>query len=136
MQIATSVTLVPLHNPVDLAETVATMDAICDGRFIFGIGLGYREEEYTAFGIRRRDRVPRLLEALEVMKLLWTEDEVEFNGSFYRVPKIRPTCSPTQKPHPPIWVAAHQDEAIRRAARLGYAWFVSPHSTLSVVEDR
>ena len=72
MQIAATIILVPLHNPVEMAESVATMDAICNGRFIFGVGLGYRDDEYIAFGVRRRDRVARFLEALEVMKLLWT----------------------------------------------------------------
>ena len=53
MEVAATVILVPLHNPVELAESVATMDAICGGRFIFGVGLGYRDEEYTAFGVER-----------------------------------------------------------------------------------
>ena len=136
MQVAATVILLPLHNPVEIAEMVATMDGICDGRFIFGIGLGYREEEYSAFGIQRKDRVPRLLEALEIMKLLWTEDEVEFEGTFYRVPRIKSTCRTTQKPYPPIWVAANNDVAIRRAARLGYPWIVNPHATVSLVEKQ
>ena len=136
MRVAAAVILLPLHNPVDMAEAVATMDAICYGRFIMGVGLGYREEEYAAFGIRRRDRVPRLLEALEVMKLLWTGDEVEFQGSFYRVPRTKSTCLPVQKPHPPIWLAANGDSAIRRAARLGYPWLINPHATVSQVESQ
>ena len=134
MQVASTIVLLPLHNPVDMAESVTTMDAICNGRFIFGVGLGYREEEYSAFGIRRQDRVPRLLEALELMKLLWTQNEVEFEGSFYRVPKITPTTRPIQKPHPPIWLAANNDSAIQRAGRLGYPWLINPHSTLATVE--
>ena len=136
MQVAATVILLPLHNPVDMADMVATMDAICNGRFIFGVGLGYREEEYAAFGVRRKDRVPRLLESLEIMKLLWTEDEVEFEGEFYRVPKTKPTCRPVQVPHPPIWVAANHDEAIRRSARLGYPWVINPHATVSMVEGQ
>ena len=134
MQVAAAIILAPLHNPVDMAETVATMDAICGGRFIFGVGLGYREEEYAAFGIKRKDRVPRLLEALDIMKLLWTEDEVSFEGQFYHVPKIRPTCRPIQKPYPPIWIAANHDMAIRRAARLGCPWIINPHATVSLIE--
>ena len=136
MHVAATVILAPLHNPVDMAETVATMDAICKGRFIFGIGLGYREEEYAAFGISRKDRVPRLMEALEVMKLLWTGEEVEFNGTFYNVPRIKSTCRPIQRPHPPIWMAANQDAAIRRAARLGYPWLINPHATVSLLANQ
>ena len=91
MEVAATVILVPLHNPVELAESVATMDAICGGRFIFGVGLGYRDEEYTAFGVERGERVSRLREALDVMKLLWSQEEVEFSGKYYQVPRVSPS---------------------------------------------
>ena len=133
MEVAATVILVPLHNPVEIAESVATLDAICEGRFIFGIGLGYREEEYAAFGVEPGQRVGRMREALEVMKLLWTEEEVEFHGRYYNVPPVRPATRPVQRPHPPIWVAANGDAAIRRAARWGYPWLVNPHATVSMV---
>ena len=133
MEVAATVVLAPLHNPVELAESVATMDAICDGRFIFGVGLGYRDEEYTAFGIARGERVARLRESLEVMKLLWTQEEVEFEGRYYRVPRVSPATRPVQQPHPPIWVAANNDAAIRRAARWGLPWLVNPHATVEMV---
>ncbi len=133
MQVAATVVLVPLHNPVELAESVATMDAICGGRFILGVGLGYREEEYTAFGVERGQRVGRLREALAVMKRLWTEEELEFHGKYYQVPRVRPATRPVQQPHPPIWVAANGDAAIRRAARWGYPWLVNPHATVPMV---
>jgi alkanesulfonate monooxygenase SsuD/methylene tetrahydromethanopterin reductase-like flavin-dependent oxidoreductase (luciferase family) len=133
MEVAATIILVPLHNPVELAESVATMDAICQGRFIFGVGLGYREEEYAAFGVERGQRVGRLREALEVMKLLWTAEEVEFQGKYYRVPRTTPVTRPVQQPHPPIWVAANNDAAIRRAARWGYPWLINPHATTPMV---
>jgi alkanesulfonate monooxygenase SsuD/methylene tetrahydromethanopterin reductase-like flavin-dependent oxidoreductase (luciferase family) len=133
MQVAATVVLVPLHNPVELAESVATMDAICGGRFVLGVGLGYREEEYTAFGVERGQRVGRLREALEVMKRLWAEEEMEFHGKYYQVPRVRPATRPVQQPHPPIWVAANGDAAVRRAARWGYPWLINPHATVPVV---
>ena len=133
MEIAATVILVPLHNPVEMAESVATMDAICNGRFIFGIGLGYRDEEYAAFGMVRSQRVSRTREALEVMKLLWTEEEVEFSGDYYHVPRTKVATRPMQNPHPPIWVAANHDSAIRRAARWGYPWLINPHATVPMV---
>ena len=136
MEVAATVILVPLHNPVEMAESVATMDAICRGRFIFGVGLGYREEEYAAFGVERSQRVGRLREALEVMKLLWTEEEVEFQGKYYQVPLTRPATRPVQQPHPPIWVAANSDAAIRRAARWGYPWLINPHATVPMVAEQ
>ena len=136
MEVASTVVLLPLHNPVELAESVATMDSICGGRFIFGIGLGYRDEEYIAFGVERSERVQRMGEALEVMKRLWTEDEVEFQGKYFRVPRVKPATRPVQKPHPPIWVAANNDAAIRRAARWGYPWLVNPHATVPMVAQQ
>ena len=136
MQVAATVVLLPLHNPVDLAESVATMDAICGGRFVFGIGLGYRDEEYMAFGVDRSERVERMNESLELMKLLWTEDEVEFHGKYYNVPKVKPATKPVQKPYPPIWVAANNDVAIRRAARWGYPWLINPHATVPMVAEQ
>ncbi|HLF04692.1 MAG TPA: LLM class flavin-dependent oxidoreductase [Dehalococcoidia bacterium] len=136
MQVAATVVLVPLHNPVELAESVATMDAICGGRFILGVGLGYREEEYTAFGVQRGQRVGRLREALEVMKRLWAEEELEFHGKYYQVPRVRPATRPVQQPHPPIWVAANGDAAVRRAARWGYPWLINPHATVPMLTQQ
>lgn len=136
MEVAATVILVPLHNPVELAESVATMDAICNGRFIFGVGLGYRDEEYTAFGVERGQRVGRLREALDVMKLLWTGEEMEFQGKYYQVPRTTPVTRPVQQPHPPIWVAANSNAAIRRAARWGYPWLINPHATIPMVAQQ
>ena len=84
-------------------------------------------------GSERGQRVGRLRESLQVMKRLWTEEEVEHRGKFYHVPRVKPSTRPVQKPHPPIWVAANGDSAIRRAARWGYPWLVNPHATVPTV---
>jgi alkanesulfonate monooxygenase SsuD/methylene tetrahydromethanopterin reductase-like flavin-dependent oxidoreductase (luciferase family) len=133
MRVGATVFLLPLLNPIDLAEQVATLDVICEGRFIFGVGLGYREEEYAAFGMRRRERVPRLQEGLEVIKRLWTEEEVTHHGRFFQLTKARMVLKPIQAPHPPIWLAANNDAAVERAARLADAWIINPHAKLSVL---
>ena len=135
MQVAATVILVPLHNPVDLAESIATLDAITNGKFVFGVGLGYREEEYTAFGVQRGERVGRFNEAMDLIKRLWSDEEVEFNGKYYTVPKTKISTRPVQTP-PPIWVAANNDVAIRRAARWGYPWLINPHATVPMVADQ
>ena len=135
MQVAATVILVPLHNPVELAESIATLDAITNGKFVFGVGLGYRDEEYTAFGIQRGERVGRFNEAMDLIKRLWSEEEVEFNGKYYTVPKTKISTRPVQNP-PPIWVAANNDVAIRRAARWGYPWLINPHATVPMVADQ
>ena len=136
MQIAATVILVPLHNPVELAESVSTLDAITNGKFVFGVGLGYRDEEYSAFGVQRGERAGRMNEAMDLIKRLWSEDEVEFNGKYYTVPKTKISTRPVQNPHPPIWVAANNDVAIRRAARWGYPWLINPHATVPMVADQ
>ena len=72
--------LVPLYNPVDLAERAATMDIMTNGGFTLSAALGYRDEEYDAFGVDRKKRVSRYVECLEVVRRLWTEEEVTFHG--------------------------------------------------------
>jgi alkanesulfonate monooxygenase SsuD/methylene tetrahydromethanopterin reductase-like flavin-dependent oxidoreductase (luciferase family) len=136
MRIGILVFLLPLHNPVDIAEQVATLDAISHGRMIVGVGLGYRPEECAAFGISMAERVPRLLEGLEVMRRLWTQTEVEFSGRYYKVPRSRSTIRTVQQPHPPIWMAANQDVAVRRVGQLGYPWIMNPHVTLDLLQHQ
>jgi alkanesulfonate monooxygenase SsuD/methylene tetrahydromethanopterin reductase-like flavin-dependent oxidoreductase (luciferase family) len=136
MRLGATVILLPLLNPVDVAEQVATMDVICEGRFIFGVGLGYRDEEYAAFGVRRQERVPRFQEGLQVIKRLWTEEEVTHRGRFFQLTRARMVLKPAQKPHPPIWFAANNDRAVERAARLADAWIINPHAKLGVLEHQ
>ena len=134
MRIVLSVLLLPLYSPAEVAENVATLDVISGGRVVFGVGLGYRDIEYEAFNVERRHRVPRFLESLELVKRLWTEDEVSFEGKHFRLKDAVCTIRPIQKPHPPIWIAANNDQMVHRAGRLGYAWFLNPHVTLTTLD--
>ena len=136
MDVATAVNLLPLHNPIALAENISTMDAICEGRFILGIGLGYRSEEYQAFGVKPNERLGRMLECLEIIKLLFTKDEVEYNGRYYNIPKTTSATTTLAKPHPPIWVAANSINAIKRAASWGYSWLINPHATMAMISQQ
>jgi alkanesulfonate monooxygenase SsuD/methylene tetrahydromethanopterin reductase-like flavin-dependent oxidoreductase (luciferase family) len=134
MELCLSVLLMALLNPVQTAEEVASLDIMSEGRAVFGVGLGYRDVEYEAFGVALKDRVPRMLEALDLIKRLWTEEVVTFEGRFFRVHDATCTIRPVQKPHPPIWIAANADPAVVRTARLGYPWFVNPHAALPTIE--
>jgi alkanesulfonate monooxygenase SsuD/methylene tetrahydromethanopterin reductase-like flavin-dependent oxidoreductase (luciferase family) len=136
MRVGATVLLLPLLNPVDVAEQVATLDVICEGRFIFGVGLGYRDEEYEAFGVRRGERVPRFLEALGLIKRLWVEDEVTHHGRFFHLTRARLALKPVQRPHPPVWFAANNDGAVERAARMADTWVINPHAKLSILQDQ
>lgn len=126
MLMGTSVLLLPLHPPVQVAEDFAALDAITNGRVVLGVGMGYRAEEFAAFGIDPKERVGRMYEGLDLIKQLWTQEEVEFNGKYYHVPRVRPTAKPVQQPHPPIWVGAGVDAAVRRVGRHGYTWVIPP----------
>jgi alkanesulfonate monooxygenase SsuD/methylene tetrahydromethanopterin reductase-like flavin-dependent oxidoreductase (luciferase family) len=124
------VLLASLHNPVEVAECIASLDAIWRGNFVFGVGLGYRDVEFDAFGVPRGQRVRRFEQCLEVVKRLWTEEDVSFENEICKLSDVTMTCRPIQQPHPPIWFAANNDRAVQRAARLGDSWFINPHATM------
>ena len=134
MRLIAGIILLSLQNPVALAEDIGTLDAICNGQFTLGVALGYREPEFRAFGVAKADAVPRLLEALSVLTRLWTEEKVEHHGRFFTIPGVSLTTRPVQHPHPPIWMGADSDPAVRRAARLANTWYINPHAKLETLE--
>ncbi|MCY4417463.1 MAG: LLM class flavin-dependent oxidoreductase [Chloroflexi bacterium] len=136
MMLATSVLLLPLLNPVDVAEQAATLDHIAEGRFILGIGLGYRPEEFEAFGTKMSQRGARCTEALGLMRRLWSDDEVTHHGRYYNVTGARPTARPYQKPHPKIWQAAMSDPAVRRVGRSGDIFYVGPAQSNATIRHQ
>lgn len=136
MTIGTNLLLLPLHNPVDVAEQYATMDVIAGGRFVLGVGLGYRSQEYEAFGVDRKTRARRFEEAIELLKRLWTEDHVTFEGLFFRVNDVSIRPRPLQKPRPPIWIGAAADPAVRRAALVGDAWISTSLATFATIKEQ
>jgi alkanesulfonate monooxygenase SsuD/methylene tetrahydromethanopterin reductase-like flavin-dependent oxidoreductase (luciferase family) len=129
MRIKTSVLLLPLLNAVEVAENVATLDHLTHGRLTVGVSIGYREAELEVAGLTRRDRVPKLEESLELMKRLWSGEEVTFEGRYQRVTNGRMGLLPVQKPYPPIEFGAQSAGATQRAARLGDGVFFGPQVT-------
>ncbi|MBI4337876.1 MAG: LLM class flavin-dependent oxidoreductase [Chloroflexi bacterium] len=125
--------VVPTYHPVELAEGFATLDIVTGGKAVLSCALGYRGEEYAAFGVDPKQRVSRFVECLTLVKRLWTEEEVTFQGKHFRLSGVRPGLRPLQRPHPPVWIAANSDAAVRRAAVLGCPWFVNPHAALSTI---
>jgi alkanesulfonate monooxygenase SsuD/methylene tetrahydromethanopterin reductase-like flavin-dependent oxidoreductase (luciferase family) len=134
MRLGTGVLLLPLHQPVEVAETLATLDVISGGRFVFGVGLGYRDAENQAMGLDPRQRVGRLVEGLALIERLWTGEPVSWKGSHFQLENVRISMPPVQRPRPPIWMAANADAGIKRAATLADAWLMNPHSTLATLE--
>ncbi len=133
MRLGITIYLLPLLNPVAVAEEAASLDVVTGGRFIFGIGLGYREAEDNAFGVGRGQRVPRLVDHLDVVKKLWAGTPVTFESPYCRLDRATTSVRPVQRPHPPIWVAANNDRAVERAAEIGDAWVINPHATLATI---
>ncbi len=134
MTLGTGVLLLPLHQPVEVAEQLATLDVICGGRFVFGVGLGYRDVENEAMGHDPRQRVTRLVEGLEVIERLWSGEPVSYTGRVFTLKDVRISMPTLQRPRPPIWLAANGDAGVKRAARLADAWLVNPHATLDTLE--
>ena len=133
-RIGTMVMLLSLYQPVLAAEELATLDTITGGQLVCGFAMGYREIENQALGSPASERVGRFREALKIVEGLWKGDVFKFEGRYFQVPECRPTLLPIQRPRPPIWIAANSDGAVRRAAELGDAWAIAPHSTLPVVK--
>ena len=129
MRVATGIILLPLTHPLRLAEEMATLDAITDGRSIIGLGIGYAQPEFDAFGIDRSSRTERFEEAIEVMRALWTGEPVTHHGQFFDLDEVATSTLPVQSPHPPIWIGAQAEVSVRRAARLADAWYVPPFPT-------
>jgi len=120
IRIGTFVLLMPLHDPLHVAEDAVTIDALSNGRFDLGLGQGYVPREFTGFNIPREQRSRRLREGVEIVRRLFTEDNVTFEGKCYTVRDATLYPKPTQRPHPPIWIGARSRPATERAARNGY----------------
>lgn len=118
IRIGTGVLLLPLHNPVRVAEDGATIDIISNGRFELGVGVGYRPQEFPPLGASRSERATRTDEGLEIIRRLWSGETLEFSGRHHQFENVKLEPMPVQNP-PPIWVGGFAPAAARRAARLG-----------------
>ena len=126
MKIGTAVMLTALYAPLKLAEDLAVLDNISQGRLIVGVAPGYVAEEFAAHGIPREERVGRFEEGLDLMIEAWTKDEFEFNGKYYKVPRTVMTPKPYQRPYPELWYGVSAKSSLRRAARRHAIQIMSP----------
>jgi alkanesulfonate monooxygenase SsuD/methylene tetrahydromethanopterin reductase-like flavin-dependent oxidoreductase (luciferase family) len=124
MTIGPNILILPPLNPVHVAEEAATLDVITGGNFILGLGLGYRQPEFDAFGVPLSERAPRFTEAIGLMRRLWTEDRVSHQGRFYTVNDAGISLKPIRAGGPPLYIAGQADVSVRRAARIGDAWLI------------
>jgi probable F420-dependent oxidoreductase len=122
IHLGTSVIILPYRNPIVLAKMLSTLDLLSGGRVILGVGVGWLKDEFDALGISYEERGPITDECIEVLKVLWTEEEVSFKGRYYNFSGIKFLPRPIQKPHPPIWVGGNSRRGIERAVKSGDGW--------------
>ncbi|CAM8645813.1 COG2141 Coenzyme F420-dependent N5,N10-methylene tetrahydromethanopterin reductase and related flavin-dependent oxidoreductases [Acidimicrobiia bacterium] len=131
VRVGTGIFQLPIHNPVRVAEQVATIDQLSGGRVTLGVGMGWWPLEYDVHGSNFRERGARMEEALTILKLVWTEENTSFDGRFTSFPELTVQPRPLQQPNPPLWVAGVAPAAVDRAARLGDAWICGPVQSLN-----
>jgi probable F420-dependent oxidoreductase len=120
--LGTSVLDLPFYNPVTLARRLTTLDILSNGRLRAGFGQGWSADEFEAAGADQTNRGTRADEFLTVLKTIWTDDPVEFDGKYFNVARSIIGAKPVQKPHPPIYLAAYAPAALNRAATLANGW--------------
>ncbi len=119
LRLGSAVLLTALRSPVHLAKSLATLDHLSGGRLTVGVGLGGNPRIYPAFGLQAARRAARFAEGLRLMKRLWTDERVTFEGEFFKLQNASMEPKPLQKPHPPLWFGGHHPNALRRAVELG-----------------
>ncbi len=128
MRLGTAVTVLPWHNPALLAEQVATVDLLSDGRFDFGVGRGYRQNEFDGFCISIDEANERYEETLDFLRKAWSaKGRFSHHGKYWDFEDIVVEPAPIQKPHPPLWVGAGSDRSIEQAGRRGFNILLSQH---------
>jgi probable F420-dependent oxidoreductase len=124
LKLGTSVILLPLRNPIQLAKAYSTLDVMSGGRAVMGVGLGggHLGSHEDVFGYTRDGRVTRFTEAVQIMKLLWSEPRASFRGRYWNFKDISMEPKPMQKPHLPVIFGGHHENALRRAVRYADGW--------------
>ncbi len=137
LRLGTAVIVLPWHNPVLLAEQAATLDLISGGRLDFGVGRGYRHNEFAGFRIPPEEAEPRFEELIEVMtKAFVSRERFSHRGKFWQFDDIVVEPPPAQRPHPPFWVAAGSEASIRRAAKRGFNLILDQYASPEALGQR
>jgi alkanesulfonate monooxygenase SsuD/methylene tetrahydromethanopterin reductase-like flavin-dependent oxidoreductase (luciferase family) len=125
--------ILPIHNPIALAQETAVLDQFCGGRLDVVVGAGHRAQEFRIFGVPEKTRPSRMEEHLEVLKLAWTQRPMSYQGRYYDLTDVEVYPEPLQIPHPPLWVGATRPAAAERAGRHG-AWLAAASEEPEVFE--
>jgi alkanesulfonate monooxygenase SsuD/methylene tetrahydromethanopterin reductase-like flavin-dependent oxidoreductase (luciferase family) len=126
IRLGTAVTLLPLHNPLKIAEEAATVDILSGGRLELGVGRGAAPSMFTAYNVPVEETRERFEEALAVIRQAWTSKRLSYQGKYWQVQNLQVFPRPVQQPHPPIRIAANSPETYTIAGRLGLPIFATP----------
>ena len=126
IHIGTAVHLVPLHQPIRLAEEAATLDVLSGGRSIFGIGRGAIPAHFQGYGIDQEQARDRFLEGLEMVLGLWSHEKFTYRGRYYQAEELSIAPLPIQRPHPPVYIAANSPDTFNIVGQLGHNVLVAP----------
>jgi probable F420-dependent oxidoreductase len=130
MRLGTDILVAPFYHPVRLAEDTAMLDVMSGGRFVLGVAIGYKPDEFALYGAELEKRGARFEEQLAIMNGLWTQESISFAGTHYRVEgRLEP--KPLTRPHPPVWIGGWGDITLRRAATLADNWVPGPTADLA-----
>jgi probable F420-dependent oxidoreductase len=138
LKVGTGICLIIERDTVTTAKAVASLDALSNGRFLFGIGGGWNREEMEHHGTEFKTRFKRLEEQVRALKEIWTKDEAEFHGAYVNFDKIWSWPKPAQKPHPPILLGGESRYTLERVVNLCDGWFPrgrNPEATLAAFKD-
>jgi probable F420-dependent oxidoreductase len=122
LELGTGVCLVPQRDPIALAKSVASLDQLSGGRFLFGIGGGWNREELEHHGVSWERRFRIMRERVEAMQAIWTQEEASYSGEFVNFEKIWSWPKPMRKPHPPLIVGGYGAHTLKRVVRYGDEW--------------
>jgi alkanesulfonate monooxygenase SsuD/methylene tetrahydromethanopterin reductase-like flavin-dependent oxidoreductase (luciferase family) len=141
MSLGTCMLILPLYEPLHVAEQVALLDAASNGRAILGVAAGWQKDEFRVMGVDYGRRIGRYSEAVELIKRLLAEESVTFEGKHFRASGLTLALRPTRKPRPPLWLGGSVENAVRRAAKiaepaLGDTWVASSHLKNQVIAEQ
>jgi alkanesulfonate monooxygenase SsuD/methylene tetrahydromethanopterin reductase-like flavin-dependent oxidoreductase (luciferase family) len=136
MRMGPGINLFPLaYHPIHVAEECAVFDVLSDGRLVFGMGQGFRKEEFAGFGVSRKERASRVREGATIIRKLWTEDHVNYDGHYWKLQDVSLRPKPLQKPNPPIWISGEKTSAVRIAGEVADGWFADPKQPLNIIRS-
>lgn len=136
IRIGTAVSLAAFYHPLRLAEEVALLDVLTDGRVNWGAGRGFDPTEFKTFGVPIEESRERFQEAVHIVHRAWTDERLNWAGKYWHFDDVEVLPKPAQQPHPPTWVAAGSDEAAAWAGDSGYTVMLGPHNAFKDIAAR